>query len=177
METISGVLTLKGLNFYDNRGSLKKTFYQNREIKTLDFVVKEIWFTKSKKGVVRGMHLQLGKTPGAKIISVIKGEVLDVLFDLRPDSETYLNSFSIKMSGESDEVLYIPPGVAHGYKTLSEDTIVMYVSDVEHSEQDDIGIKWNSINFDWNIENPIISDKDSKLISLEEYIKNIKKLI
>jgi len=171
MDLINDVKILNGLIFSDNRGSLKKTFYQTKEFIELNFPIKEIWFTKSKKNVIRGMHLQLGDNPSSKLISVIKGEIIDVLIDLRPSSSTYLTIFSLNISSRSNTMLFIPAGVAHGYRAIKNDTIVMYTSNVEHNSSDDVGILWDSIDFNWDISNPILSERDRNLTKLEDFLK------
>lgn len=173
MDHIQDVKIIRGLNFKDERGALKKTFFSAVENSLSDFIVKEIWFTTSNKDVIRGMHFQLGNTPGRKLISVISGCVRDVLIDLRSDSTTFNKVIEIELKGEDDLTLFIPAGVAHGYHAKSDKTIVMYVSDVNHIPNDDIGIKWSSIDFNWGVSNPIVSKRDEQLITLEKYLEEL----
>jgi len=169
---IEGLLVFDGFNFTDLRGSLikpySKSFFKdfNNDI-NLDF--KEVWFTKSKKNVIRGMHLQVGEYACEKIVSVIQGKVLDVILDIRKNSKTFGKVFDIELSDDNNKAIYIPIGCAHGYKVLDDNTITMYMATEINMPKFDVGIKWNSFGYDWNIENPIISDKDSNLPSFDSF--------
>lgn len=157
--------------FEDKRGFLIKP-YCNEWLEAKDrHDISEIWFTKSKKDVIRGLHMQLGNSPARKIVSVIKGSVLDVTIDLRRNSPTFLCVYKKVLSDTNGLALAIPEGVAHGYRVLEEGTITMYGSNKVHSADDDIGVLYSSIDFDWGLSRPIISDRDKSLPTLEEYLK------
>jgi len=151
--------------YKDLRGELYKPYskkiFSEKGIKNLDF--KETWFTKSKKNVIRGMHYQGGEMECEKLVSCIKGEVLDVIIDLRENSLTYGEKFSIYMNEDEKKAIYIPVGCAHGYRVMTEESIVLYMATEIHSSKDDVGVRWNSINFKWGIDNPILSERDKKL--------------
>ena len=172
---IEGLFVIEIKPFDDQRGLLFKpfrlSFYLNNIGKDLNVNIKEVWFTKSKLNVVRAMHLQTGKFACEKIVAIIQGKVHDVILDTRKDSITYGNVFDIELSENSPKALYIPIGCAHGYRVLSDDTIMMYMATEEHSPKDDTGIKYDSFGFDWGIENPIISEKDA---NLPPFVKNKK---
>lgn len=167
---IEGLFVFDGFKLSDLRGSLIKPFSNIffKDFKGevhLDF--KEIWFTKSKKDVIRGMHLQIGEFACEKIVSVIQGKVLDVILDIRKTSSTYGNVFEIELNDENQKAVYIPIGCAHGYKVLENNTITMYMATEINMPKFDVGIKWNSFGYDWNLENPIISEKDINLPSFD----------
>jgi|LSQX01.2.fsa_nt_gb dTDP-4-dehydrorhamnose 3,5-epimerase/CDP-3, 6-dideoxy-D-glycero-D-glycero-4-hexulose-5-epimerase len=167
---IDGLLVFEGFKFTDLRGSLIKPysklfFKDENEEKNLDF--KEVWFTKSKKNVIRGMHLQVGEYACEKIVSVIQGKVLDVIIDIRKNSKTYGKVFEIELSDDNNKAVYIPTGCAHGYKVLEDNTIAMYMATEVNMPNYDVGIMWNSFSYNWKIENPIISDKDNNLPSFD----------
>jgi dTDP-4-dehydrorhamnose 3,5-epimerase/CDP-3, 6-dideoxy-D-glycero-D-glycero-4-hexulose-5-epimerase len=159
---IEGVKILNNFLFNDIRGSLLKVYSSKDEFGPINNAIKEIWFTTSKKDVIRGMHMQVGNSPAHKLITVIKGSILDVIIDLRKDSNTY-GVYESRYFNDSNSAIILPPGVAHGYKTFISETIVMYMSDKIHSPGDDSGILFNSFGFDWKIENPIISKRDLEL--------------
>lgn len=130
----------------------------------------------SNRGVVRGLHFQKGDFAQAKLVRVIKGKVLDVVVDLRGDSTTFGECFSITLSEENKKQLFVPSGFAHGYAVLENNTIFSYKCDNFYYPDAESGIMYNDLdlNIDWNLreEEMIISDKDQKLPSLKS-IKNI----
>lgn len=167
---IAGLFLIEALRFEDSRGELIKPFnfdqYSKLDV-NLDF--KETWFTKSKKDVIRAMHLQIEEMACEKLVSVINGSVVDVVLDLRSNSETYGNYFEIELNDKSPKALYIPQGCAHGYRVLENNTITMYKATKVHSAKHDLGIKWDSFGYDWKIKDPILSDKDLNLIEFKDY--------
>lgn len=164
---ILGVKWIKNFTHNDNRGKLFKVFNNNEEYSGFKNSVKEIWFTVSKKDVIRGMHMQVGKEPSSKMITLIKGKVEDVIIDLREDSPTY-KLIESRIIQDSEFSLLLPPGVAHGYKVLIENSIVQYVSNAKHSKKDDLGIRYDSFGYNWNLNNPIISNRDREMPPLNE---------
>lgn len=123
---------------------------------------------KSSKNVIRGLHYQLNK-PQGKLVRVISGRILDVALDIRKNSATFGEHLMIELSDRNKKMLYIPEGFAHGYVSLSEDSIVLYKCTNEYNPSDEHGIKWNDkeIGIDWKVKNPIISKKDLKLPTLK----------
>lgn len=167
---IRGLKVIEYDKFEDLRGQLYKPFtskkYKENNIQNLNF--QEVWFTRSKKDVIRGMHYQGGKMKCEKLVSCVKGKVLDVVLDLRKNSETYGEYFSLKLSENKLTALYIPVNCAHGYRVLENDSMVMYMATEIHSPENDIGVRWDSFGFDWDIKNPILSERDKKLPCLKE---------
>lgn len=159
---LKGAYIIEGKRFIDNRGELIKPYSINFMPDNINLDFKETWFTKSKRDVIRGMHLQIHPYACEKLVSAISGKVLDVLLDLRKDSPTYGEIFEFELSGEKVHSLYIPKGVAHGYKVL-EDSIVMYMATEVNVSKCDVGIRWDSFGYDWKVGNPIISEKDKTL--------------
>jgi dTDP-4-dehydrorhamnose 3,5-epimerase/CDP-3, 6-dideoxy-D-glycero-D-glycero-4-hexulose-5-epimerase len=163
---IEGLLILDGFRFNDLRGSLikpySKSFFKGYE-NEINLDIKETWFTKSHKNVIRGMHLQVGEFACEKIISVIQGKLLDVILDIRKTSKTYGKVFEIELNEYEPKSIYIPVGCAHGYKVLEDNTMTMYMATEINVPKCDVGIRWNSFNYDWKIEKPIISEKDLNL--------------
>ena len=163
---IEGLLIFNCLSFPDNRGELLKPFSESffEDYKyPINLSFKETWFTKSKKDVIRGMHMQLGPKACEKLVSVVEGSVLDVIIDLRERSATFKRIFNVVLDSKQPRALYIPIGCAHGYKVLENNTITLYMATETHDVQNDVGILWNTFGFDWNIQNPILSEKDLQL--------------
>ena len=164
-EIIEGVKIISLKQFNDERGQLLKPFIKSFFLEKFNFDTKEVWFTFSKKNVVRAMHMQVAPKPSNKIVGLIQGAVTDVLLDTRKNSSTYgqFESFDLIHSTDSLIFLFIPIGVSHGYKVNQENSVVMYLGDEYHDGNSDVGFKWNSFGFDWQIENPIISERDLTL--------------
>ncbi|SCY85537.1 dTDP-4-dehydrorhamnose 3,5-epimerase [Flavobacterium caeni] len=131
--------------------------------------------SQSKMGVLRGLHYQTGEHAQAKLIRVLSGSILDVAVDIRPESETYGQYFSVELSAENNRQLFIPRGFAHGFQVLSNDTTVFYNSDNFYNPAYEAGIIYDdpTIAVDWRAESslPLISEKDKNLPTFEKSIK------
>ncbi len=127
----------------------------------------------SSYGTIRGIHLQLGEFAQAKLVRVLAGEVLDVAVDLRKESPTYGEHFSIKLSEGNKKQLYIPRGFGHGFSVLSETATLAYKCDNLYNKDAESGIIYNDkdLNIDWIVEpkQKLISDKDLKLGTLRDF--------
>ena len=125
----------------------------------------------SSKGVLRGLHYQIENHAQAKLVRVLQGSVLDVAVDLRPDSETFGQYESIKLSGENQKQFFVPRGFAHGFLVLSETATFFYKCDNFYNKDSEGGLLYNdaNINIDWQFatENLLISAKDKVLPKLE----------
>lgn len=170
---IDGMFLVEPTVFEDNRGYFMET-YQENDFKDaghdLNFVQDNQ--SKSSKGVLRGLHLQV-KYPQGKLVRVIKGKVFDVGVDLRGDSETYGKWFGAILSDENKKQLYIPPKFAHGFVVLSDEAEFVYKCTEFYHGEDESGIIWNDedIGIDWpldGIDEIILSDKDKEWPTLRE---------
>jgi dTDP-4-dehydrorhamnose 3,5-epimerase len=163
---ISGLILITPQVFSDNRGffmeSYKKSAFRNIGI-TEDFVQDNQSF--SLKNVLRGLHFQSEPSEQGKLVRCISGEIQDVAVDIRQESPTYLQWYSVILSAENKAMLYIPPGFAHGFLTLSETAEIIYKCTSEYYASADSGIIWNDpqIGIKWMSECPILSDKDAQL--------------
>jgi dTDP-4-dehydrorhamnose 3,5-epimerase len=121
--------------------------------------------SQSTYGVIRGLHAQRGDAAQAKLVSVIKGEVLDVVVDARKDSPTYLEVFSIRLSSENKKQLFVPRGCFHGFAVLSPEVTFFYKCDNFYNKEADFGMAYNDpqFNIDWIIpqKDRVLSIKDS----------------
>ncbi len=173
---IEGVYIIEPKVFGDNRGYFMET-YSEQDFKNagLNYVFVQDNQSKSKKGVLRGLHFQT-KHPQAKLVRVIKGEVFDVAVDLRNNSPTYGKWVGVLLSSENKKQLLIPRGFAHGFLVVSDEAEFVYKCDELYHPEDDGGIIYNDldINIKWPcIDAPILlSDKDKKHPTLKE--SNIK---
>ena len=130
--------------------------------------------SKSNVGVLRGLHFQVTK-PQGKLVSVTDGEVFDVAVDINPQSKTFKQWVGVILSGENHLQFYVPPGYAHGFAVLSESADFQYKCTDFYDPADEAGIVWNdpSINIDWPISNPSLSDKDQNLPQLDAYLQSV----
>lgn len=124
----------------------------------------------SHQGVVRGLHLQNDPHGQAKLIRVVQGCIYDVAVDLRADSPSYGEWFGVELSADNQTQLFLPKGFAHGYSVLSERAIVQYKVDAPYNPQAENGIRFNDpfLGINWQVDNPILSEKDQKLPFLKE---------
>ena len=127
--------------------------------------------SKSKKNVLRGMHLQT-KNQQEKFITVVKGKILDVVVDLRIKSKTFGKHFKILLSEKNCKSILIPKGFAHGFLALDKENIIVYGNSNYRSKKSELGIIWNDkdLNIKWPKKKFIISKKDKKNISLKKFI-------
>lgn len=136
----------------------------------LNFIQDNI--SKSNKGVLRGLHYQL-EYPQGKVVRCIQGEVLDVSVDIRIGSPTFGQVNSKILNDKNNISLYIPIGFAHGFCVLSEEAIFHYKCTEYYYQDDQQGILWNSIDLNWPVKNPLVSEKDQILLSIEETPKEL----
>lgn len=126
----------------------------------------------SSKGVLRGLHMQKPPYEQGKLVRVVKGSVLDVAVDIREGSPTYGKYFSIELSEENFKMLWIPPGFAHGFLTLRDNTIFTYKCTGVYNKDSELSLKWDDpdIGIEWGIiEEPIVSEKDKKASNLKYF--------
>ena len=159
--------------FHDNRGWFYE-YYTEREFSkhgiTHSFVQDNQSFT--RKGCIRGLHLQLPPAAQAKLVSVITGRILDVVVDLRSGSPTFGQHYTCEMDGNRHNMMYVPAGFAHGFAAL-EDTVFFYKCSDYYSRENEAGVKWDDpeLAIKWPIENPVVSSKDQALPSFEEFMR------
>jgi len=168
---IKGVFEITPRIFKDERGyffeSYSKKVFEENGI-GVDFVQDNQ--SLSSKNVLRGLHLQKEPYAQGKLVRVITGSVLDVAVDLRPDSPTFGKYDSVILDSEKGNMFYIPPGFAHGFLTLADNTIFAYKCTDFYNKPSESGIIWNDpdLNINWGIGNPIVSEKDMQLPSFKE---------
>lgn len=151
--------------FEDERGSFSRTFCAN-EFKEhgINYNMLQTNLSISKpKYTLRGMHMQEGEFAEDKLVQCIKGSILDVIIDLRKDSKTYGEHFSVTLSEDNNAMLLVPRGFAHGFLTLQEDTRVIYQVSNYYTPSAEKGYRWDDpfFNINWPCSEPIVSVKDS----------------
>lgn len=161
---IEGLVVLEPRRFHDDRGYFFESF---NEQKYSELLGEEAVFVQdnvscSKMNVLRGLHFQNPPFAQGKLVSVIKGKVLDVAVDLRKDSPTYGQHEIIELSAENGLQFYIPPGFAHGFVALEEDTLFSYKCTNYYSPSHEETLLWNDskLGIDWKCVTPLVSAKD-----------------
>lgn len=167
---LSGLFQISLPAFEDPRGLFVKTFHlPTLQAVGLDFQLAESYFSFSKKNVIRGMHFQLPPHQHAKIVFCPVGEILDVALDLRKASLTYGRYFAAQLSAENHQALYIPEGFAHGFKALTEGAMTYYLVSSEYHPASDTGIRYDSFGMDWDLADPVMSERDNGFRSLSAF--------
>jgi len=162
------LISLKNSN--DHRGNFVKTFNSlDFEKQDFGFSPKESYISSSAENVLRGMHYQIKKYSYVKLVTCFKGRVLDVIVDVRPSSSNYNKPISHILSEEKPEAILIGKGYAHGFLSLSNESIMSYMTSTIYSPNFDCGVLWSSINFNWPLDKPILSERDKRHPSIGEH--------
>ena len=174
---LKGCFILEPRKFEDERGyffeSFNEKIFNDLTQTTTHFVQDNQSY--SKKGVIRGLHAQAGEHAQAKLVRVLKGEVIDVAVDARPNSPTFGQHVAVHLSAENNKQLFVPRGFLHGFSVLSEEAVFFYKCDNFYNKESEQGILYNSpeLNIDWGIASgsEIISEKDIILPTFNELFK------
>ncbi len=162
---IEGLLIIEPTVFEDDRGYFFESFRLDR---LREFGISEKFVqdneSKSQKDVLRGLHYQKPPHVQGKLVRVVKGAVLDVAVDFRKKSPTFGRWFSHELTEENKTMLWIPPGFAHGFLTLRDETIFQYKCTNYYDRESEGSIRWDDpdLNIDWNVSNPVVSGKDKQ---------------
>jgi dTDP-4-dehydrorhamnose 3,5-epimerase len=174
---LQGCLILQPKILEDTRGSFFEVF-KKKELE--HFLGYEINFVQqntsiSKKGVLRGLHFQIGEAAQAKLVSVQKGDVIDVIVDIRPESKTFGEHIKVDLLDKNHTSIFIPKGMAHGFLSLSKEVIFTYICDSYYNPKMESGILYNDTDLaiDWNfsVSELIVSDKDMALPSFKALLQ------
>lgn len=144
----------------DARGCFVKTYSRSfYEASGIRLDMAEEYYSVSQKNVIRGMHFQIPPHDHDKVIYCAAGTVEDVLLDLR-SGPGYGKIYMARLSGDEPDLLFIPKGVAHGFLSLTDGSLMVYKTSAEYAPQHDKGILWNSFGYDWKTPSPILSERD-----------------
>ena len=158
--------------YEDQRGLFFENFnyFKFFEKKKLEFKIVQENISYSKRNVLRGLHFQKKPYSQSKIISVIKGKILDVIVDIRVDSPTFSKWVSYVLDDKANETIYIPSGFAHGFLALEDECVVSYKVDAKYNPENERSIIWNdkTLNINWTTINPLLSKKDRGALSFHQ---------
>ncbi|MGL4510214.1 dTDP-4-dehydrorhamnose 3,5-epimerase [Cetobacterium sp.] len=178
---IKDLIVIDPTVFGDNRGFFMES-YSKKDFSEIGMDVEFVQdnHSKSKKGVLRGLHFQTQHVQG-KLVRVTAGSVLDVAVDLRKNSPTFGKYYLVELTADNKKMFYIPPGFAHGFLTLEDNTEFQYKCTDYYAPEFDSGVLWNDsdIGIDWNfekyglsVEAILLSDKDKKQQTLQEFVQS-----
>jgi len=169
---LAGLLIIKPDVFEDERGYFFESYNRDKFLAHgIDVTFVQDNESKSRKGVLRGLHFQNPPFDQGKLVRVMRGSVLDVAVDIRKNSPTYGKSSSIVLSGQNKWMYWIPTGFAHGFLTLEDDTIFFYKCTNVYNKESEGAIRWNDpdLGIDWGIGEPVISPKDEVAPMFREF--------
>lgn len=169
---LPGVLLLTPTEHRDHRGGLIEQYHHNRYYQagiTQQFV--QFNFSHSKKNVLRGLHLQMHR-PQGKLVFVTHGQILDVVVDIHPHSATFKQYFCVVLSAQNRKQLWIPPGYAHGFLTLSHEAHCHYLCTEHYDPHSQAGVYWQDpeLAIPWPCQDPILSEQDQHQPTLQEFL-------
>lgn len=172
---IEGLLRLETKQFKDHRGTFRNISSIQDIAKDNGFTINELYYSVSHKNVIRGMHFQIPPFGQDKLIYVAQGKIIDVVLDLREESNTFMKYFEIEISDQNNLALFIPKECAHGFKAMEDNTIMFYAVNSAYNKEAETGIRWDSFGYEWGEEIPIMSDRDIRLPILKKYLLDQKK--
>ncbi|SMO51300.1 dTDP-4-dehydrorhamnose 3,5-epimerase [Fodinibius sediminis] len=170
---IPDVLLLEPKVYEDERGFFLETYREEHlRSRGIDVHFVQDNLSKSQKNTVRGLHYQIDQQQD-KLLMVMQGTILDVAVDLRADSSSFGEYTAVKLTGENKHQLFIPKGFAHGFSVLSEEALVYYKCSAYYYPEGERGLRWNDpeLDIDWQVEDPIVSEKDQQQPLLDEISK------
>ena len=167
---IPEVILIKPKINTDMRGEFTKIFDSSLTLNGIKYTFTEDSISVSKKNVLRGLHYQLSPYLEGKLITVIHGTIFDVAVDIRKNSPNFGKYVCIELSGNTKDMIWIPPGFAHGFVALSENTTIMYKMTMPYHSDKQKGIIWNDpdLAIPWPVKKPIISNRDKEFPRLTE---------
>jgi dTDP-4-dehydrorhamnose 3,5-epimerase/CDP-3, 6-dideoxy-D-glycero-D-glycero-4-hexulose-5-epimerase len=167
---LPGVNVIELKRFDDLRGSFVKTFSGSVfEAAGIAVDMREEFYSVSAKNVLRGMHFQLPPHDHVKVVYCPVGAVLDVLLDLRAGA-THGHAVSVMLDAREPKLLVIPRGIAHGFLSLTDGSLMVYKTSTEHAPTHDAGVRWDSFGFDWGVEQPVLSARDAAHPTFADFV-------
>jgi dTDP-4-dehydrorhamnose 3,5-epimerase len=168
-QILPNVFLLNCPYYPDDRGSFIKLFHDIEFAPFCPgFVPAESFLTRSNAGVLRGMHFQVGKAAHHKLVYCLRGRVLDVVVDVQPESSYFNKPVKVDLCESDNTVLLIGKGCAHGFLSLEDESWILYHTTTHHDPSLDRGVLWSSIDFEWPIDQPMLSYRDTRHPRIEE---------
>lgn len=172
---VTGCVELRLRPAADRRGSFLKLFHRPSFAESgIDLEIRELFVSRSTRGVVRGLHFQRPPADVAKLVCCLEGAVIDAVVDLRVDSPTFRAHCLVELSAEAANAVYVPEGCAHGFVVTEGEALVAYAQSGEHDPVLEGGISWRSAGIEWPVaadlvEAAVLSDRDAAFGSLDDF--------
>ncbi len=167
---IPGAAVVHLFHQVDARGEFVKVFQSSAaRAAGEDLTVAELFWSRSHRGVVRGLHFQVPPHAHTKLVTIMSGTALDVVVDLRRGSPTFGTACTIPLDATAPVAVVVPVGCAHGFQATTDDTVVAYATSTEHAPGSDCGIRWDSVDVAWPIPAVLASERDAAFPMLGEY--------
>jgi dTDP-4-dehydrorhamnose 3,5-epimerase len=167
---LPGLLLVQGVASTDARGTFTKTFHAEAYARVgLPAIFAEEFHTVSKRGVIRGLHFQAPPHDHDKTVFCTRGEVFDVVIDLRVGSPTYGEVLTCDLNDSDGLGLFVPRGCAHGFAAMSDGATLAYKVTAAYAPESDAGVLWSSVGVEWPFEAPLISARDASFPSLRDF--------
>lgn len=168
-ELLPGCYLIQPFVFEDTRGAFVKTYHQGQcEALGISMDLREEFYSVSHQGVLRGMHFQLPPHAHDKLVYCPAGAVRDVLVDLRRGPH-YGKVIAVELNEHNRLQVFISKGIAHGFMSLQDASVMVYKTTTVHAPESDAGIHWDSIGFDWGTTSPNVSPRDAKHPALADF--------
>lgn len=172
--TVDGVHEIALEPHEDERGSFARIFCRREfDASGLDSTVAQCNLSANRKrGTLRGLHYRAAPSEEAKVVRCVQGAIYDVAVDLRPGSPTRLRHHAAELSADNGLALYVPPGCAHGFQTLEDDSVVLYLMTDFYQPELGRGVRWNDPAFaiPWPIEDPVMLDRDREYPDFDDSV-------
>ena len=170
---IPGCLIRPLFHHTDVRGEFVKVYQASESLDAANDdhtnAVAELFWSRSARGVVRGLHFQVPPHAHRKLVTVISGAALDVVVDLRVGSPTHGEHVTITLDADNPVTVQVPIGCAHGFQSTADDTVILYATSTEHAPTADRGIRWDSIGVEWPITEALLSPRDTEFPTLDDF--------
>jgi dTDP-4-dehydrorhamnose 3,5-epimerase len=168
--SIPGAFEIRGKTAVDDRGTFRKTVHKETfEKHGLNWRFTEQYYSASQRDVIRGLHLQTPPFEHEKLVFCARGRAVDVLLDVRKSSPMFGKFLTLELNQDTHTMVYVPKGVAHGFKSLAEGTTLFYAVTSSHEPSADTGVRWDSFGYDWGIDKPILSARDQALPEFKDF--------
>ncbi len=174
--TIPGCLIAPLFHHADARGEFVKVYQASAQSGSAtgdddgdENAVAELFWSRSARGVVRGLHFQVPPHAHQKLVTVISGAALDVVVDLRVGSPTHGEHLTIALDAGVPVAVQVPIGCAHGFQSIADDTVMLYATSTEHAPAADGGIRWDSVGVNWPIPDAVLSPRDTEFPALADF--------